>query len=189
MPTPTPKYFTSGPYLGRKVYAKINVADQKVLSLTAPWPTLTDDQPLPGDDGSIVFLPIVEDPNDTVYDSDRFFVLTENKIEATRFYVRRELKERDPEELKTRALNYAKLNDNTLVPIADIGHPLAIAVAALARQAKGLTLTEIEADALAEVAGKASGLVANKARLKKLEKDIDDGKNIDIKEGWTKKEP
>jgi hypothetical protein len=185
---PTQKLFTSGPNIGRKVYAKIRVADQAVLSLNAPWPTSTDDEPIVGDDGSIKFLPIEEDANDTVYDSDRYFVETSNLIEPTRYYVKRSIVERPAEELKLRALNYAKANDNTLVPIADIGHPLAISVAALARKSMGLTLTDIEEAALAEVAEKASGLVANKARLEEVEKAIDESKNFDMKAGWSKKE-
>ncbi len=190
MASPVQQFFANG----RKKYAKFRVSDSKLIGSPVNWPNSTDDEPVAGDDGTFKYLPVKEDAADAVYDSERFFVEHASvpsgdiSTEGTFFHIKHELTERSPEELKLRVENRAKLNDTTLVPMSDIGRPVVLAIAALARKLDGLSVTPTEQEALDTVVGNGAALKVNQDRVKELHDDIDAGRDFDISAGWVNAE-
>lgn len=179
------KFFTDG----RKVYAKIRVEDDAILSRAAHWPAETDDAPLVGDDGSIRYLPVFEDEDDKEIDSDLFTLSISENVEASRFHIQRSIIRRDKSELKERVDNYESMHRSALVPPEQLSALSIIGLAIVLKKSKNLSLTPAESTYIDEIAAMSSKLVANNARGAEIKAQIEAGQDPDIKTGWTTKSP
>jgi hypothetical protein len=182
----TQRRFTSGPNIGRKVYARIRVADGAILSRNSPWPTSVDDEPIVGDTGETLYLPI-QDEADQVVDSDLFFVQNTEEIQASRVLNRKAAVRRSPDEIKERARNAEAFHRSELTPDEQLSSLCIEGLAAIYKQLKGLTLSPAENAMKEAITAKAAQFAANKARLAEIETQINAGQDPDLKAGWQKK--
>lgn len=176
------KKFTNG----RNVYAKIRVEDNAILSRSAQWPTLIDDEPIVGDDGSIKYLPVFEDEDDTEIDSDLFVTEIAELVAPDEFYVKRSIKKRNKEELKQRAENYEATHRADLIPQEQVSQLALIGIAILLKKTKNLNLSTKETNYIDAIVATASKLEANNARLAELKAQIEANQDPDLKAGWVK---
>lgn len=170
----------------RKVYAKIRVADNAILSRAAHWPAFPDDTPIIGDDGTIIYLPYLVDDDPQEYDSDLFSVQTSEVISASAFTVTKTLIKRPLSELKTRAANYEALYRSQIISPQELSALAVIGMAIIFKTAKNLNTTPDEDAYVQDIITAANKLTANNARLAEVNDQADKGQTPDLKAGWLK---
>jgi len=179
---------------GRKLYNKLRVSDGVILARNVTYPTTTDDGPIAGDDGTVKFLAINEGAPQvagTDYDA-RFFsvVTTEGPEEGWKtaehpsYIITHTPTKRPLEEIKANASNEATLANAKVFPPSEVSVDLAIVVAAINRDAKGLTLTDDEQAAVERNAKRAAAFAANSVKLEEIHAQIDDGQEPDLTAGY-----
>lgn len=182
---PTQQFFPAPD--GRKIYAKIRVADGAILSRLAHWPAFPDDAPIVGDDGTTQYLPVQHDDDPVEYDSDLFSLQTTEVVGPTIFHLKKELIKRSKDELKTRAKNYEALHRTEWVPPTDLSALTIIGLAIVLKYAKGITPTPEEAIYVDAIVAAAAPLEANNTHLAQINAQIDADQEPDLKTGWQKK--
>lgn len=191
-------YLTPG---GRKAYAKIEVATRTVLKTRVNWPTAVDDQTIVGDDGTIRFLPMVEDPLLTGEELDKanFTQSTitpasgsdaiAQALEAGEYYIQRPVAKRSSSDIKTEVSNYERALRAQIVPDVDQSRDNTLIIAALTQKIDGLVTTPELQAAIDRNLERANKLSANLAVEKDLHAAIDEGQTVSIADApWTKAE-
>lgn len=182
---PTQVFFP--PPDGRKVYAKIRVADGAILSRASHWPAFPDDAPIAGDDGTTKYLPVQEDDEPIEYDSDLFAVDVAEEATPTIFHIKRTLVRRSKDEIKARAKNYEAIHRSEWVPPPDLSALSVIGLAIVLKYARGLNPTPDEAARIDQIISVAPQLEANLIRLQEIHTQVDADQDPDLKTGWQKK--
>ncbi len=179
---------------GRKLYNKLRTVDGVILARNVLYPNITDDSPIAGDDGSVKFLAIDEDPvpiPGTDYD-ERYFLITstEGPVDGWKtdqhpiYRIVKTPTKRPVDEIKAQASNQEVFIRNLLAPPASVNGDIAIIVTALARQTKGIQLTDAEQQALDRQTKLSAVFLANKANLDTIHTAIEAGHEPDLTAGY-----
>jgi len=184
---------------GRKLYNKLRVSDSVILARNVLYPNAVDDSPIIGDDGTIKFLSIDEDPtpiDGKDYDARYFsIVTTEGPVDgwktdpAPLYRIAKVPTKRPVDEIKANAANEEQAIRNQIAPPAQVNGDLNILVTALSRQITGLSLTDAEAAALARSQKLSSVILDNQQNLVEIHAAIDDGKEPDMTAGYKTEIP
>lgn len=190
MPT---KYNSAVP--PRKLYNKLRVSDGAILARNVTYPNIIDDAPISGDDGTVKFLSINEDPlpvPTTEYDARYFFILSTEGPEADwqtlphpTYFIQYTPTKRPLEEILSNAANEETLIRNSLFPPSEVNGNLSILIVALARQIKGISLLPSEQAALDLESKRAAIFLANKETLSQKQALISSNKEPDLSSGYT----
>lgn len=172
---------------GRQLYWLRAIGAPDPINPRAVSNTIEPNPPNPGD--GFEYIPIYKEDTQPDYDP-RFVILTtaEAPNEAgDQIQITYATTDRPKEDVKAAIDNAKRLQVQTQLPIPDQTESVLIVIAAIARQAKGLQLTDDEQAALDNIVKVAAAVTANAAIATDLKAQVDAGHKPDIDAAWVAK--
>lgn len=172
---------------GKQLYVLFNKTTNTVINANALYPNADPTVPIEGLSPDLEYLPkrTEASPN---YDS-RYFILvkTEGKnITASTWDITYSTQDKSSEEVAVAVDNAERFELTKHFDVTSINKDFVIVAAALARQQKGLILTDIEQVSLDNLVAASVPVCKNAEKAKALKEQIEAGDKPDLDTGWEK---